>query len=129
MKNLLINQLPKLAKADDNTGFSGFSGFSEADPALSDAPGRFASIITNIVAILTIFAGLAFFLWFLVGALTWITASNDPKQLDKAKNQMGTAIVGLTIVILSIPIIYIIGKIIGFDIINFETIIEAITPN
>lgn len=112
-----------------NAGFSGFSGFSEAEPALSDAPSRLAQLITNIVSIFTIFAGLAFFLWFLIGALTWITASNDPKQLEKAKNQMGTAIVGLIVILLSIPITYIIGKVLGFDIINFEAIIETITPN
>jgi len=111
-----------------DAGFSGFSGFSEANPAIADAPSRFTSIITNIIAIITIFAGLAFFFWFLIGALTWITASSDPKQLDKAKNQMGTAIVGLIIVILSVPITYIIGKILGLDILSPEDIINSLTP-
>jgi hypothetical protein len=91
-------------------------------------PSGFAVIISNIVSAITIFAGLAFLFWFLIGAFTWITGDNT-QQLDKAKSQMSTAIVGLIVVILTIPVAYIIGKLTGLDILNPELIIQKLLPN
>ncbi len=109
------------------TGFT--EGFTQAKPALAGPSAHFATILGNLIATLTFFAGLAFLIWFLIGALTWITAASDTQQLTKAKNQMSTAIIGLIVTILLLPITYILGQILGLDILNLETIIDAINPN
>ena len=107
---------------------TGFSGFSDAGSATADAPGRFADIFSNIISVMTIFAGLAFLLWFVIGAFTWITGSDDPAQLDKAKKQMSSAIIGLVAAVAVIPIAYIVSKLTGIEILNPESIIGNILP-
>ena len=104
-------------------GFS--SGFSAP---VTDPAGRFSAAISNIVAVITIFAGLSFLIWFVVGALTWITAADHADKLEKAKNQMSSAIIGLVIVIVTIPFVYLIGKILGIDILNSGTIFSRLVP-
>ena len=106
------------------------SGFDQGITALpgSDVPARFAAMISNIITIITFFSGLAFLIWFIIGALTWISSADQADKLSKAKNQMSSAIIGLIIVILSIPITYLIGKILGFDILNSSDIITKLAP-
>lgn len=90
--------------------------------------GRFAFLVSNIITVFTIFAGLAFLFWFVAGALTWTTSGDNPEQITKAKNQMGTAVAGLFITVLSYAIIFILGKLTGFEILNVETIISRLAP-
>ncbi len=90
---------------------------------------RFALVLSNIVGILTVFAGLAFLIYFVVGALTWTTSGGQADQLSKAKNQMGTALVGLFVPVLTIPITYIVAKLTGLDILNPINIIPRLLPN
>jgi len=107
---------------------SGFTSGITADPTGLDVPTRFAAMISNIITIITFFSGLAFLIWFIIGALTWISSADQADKLSKAKNQMSSAIIGLIIVILSIPITYLIGKILGFDILNSSDIITKLAP-
>ena len=101
------------------------TGFSAevVDPA-----SRLSSAISNIVAVITIFAGLSFLIWFVVGALTWITAADHADKLTKAKDQMSSALIGLVIVILTIPFVYLVGKILGIDILKSGDIFNKLVP-
>jgi nitric oxide reductase large subunit len=111
------------------TGFTGFGpGFTDSDNLLDPAT-RLTELITSIISTITIFAGLAFVFWFVIGAITWITGGHDSSQLDKAKSQMSTAVIGLVFTALVIPITWLIGKLTGIDIINPETIINTLSPN
>jgi len=114
--------------ADESLGqIRGFSkGFFKTAPTQPQT--RFASIVSNIITVFTFFAGLAFLFWFLTGALTWITSSGQPEQLNKAKNQMGTAFIGLFIIVISYSIISILGKVTGLNILNPELIINKLRP-
>lgn len=106
------------------------TGFSSGITALSgtDPVHRFATVISGIIAVLTIFAGLAFLTYFVIGALTWITSGGQPDQLTKAKSQMSTALVGIFVVILTIPIAYIVSALTGLDILNPVNIVPHILP-
>jgi len=108
---------------DPLTGFA--TGFSAP---VTDPGSRFSAAVSNIVAVITIFAGLSFLIWFVVGALTWITAADHADKLEKAKNQMSSALIGLIIVILTIPLVYLVGKILGIDILNAGTIFSRLAP-
>lgn len=106
------------------TGFSkGLYQTAGAGPAK-----RLADIFSGIVTVFTIFGGLAFLFWFVIGALFWATSGGDPEQTNKAKSQMTTAIAGLFILILSTSIIWILGKVTGLDIINLESLIKKVVP-
>jgi len=107
---------------------SGFDKGIATNPG-PDVANRFADLISNIVTLLTIFSGLAFLIWFIVGALTWITASDHADKLEKAKNQMSQAIIGLVLVIIAIAIISLLGKITGLTILDPAAIINNILPD
>lgn len=105
------------------------TGIAKDPGAGNTAITRFSTIISAVVGTLTVFAGLAFLIYFIVGALTWTASGGQAEQLSKAKSQMGTAIVGLIVVILTIPITYIVSKLTGLDILNPLTIIPNLLPN
>lgn len=108
--------------ADLNLGkIGGFSkGFTSS---ISETPQGFENLLSRIIGIFTIFAGIAFTLWLVIGAFTWITGDN-PQQLDKAKKQMSSAIIGIIITAAIIPFTWIIGKITGLEILNFTNLIS-----
>lgn len=113
--------------ADTTLPVAGF-GKGLFKTAGSSVTGRFAEIFSAIVTALTIFGGIAFLVWFVIGAVQWTAAGGNPEQLNKAKSQMSTAIAGLFVLILSSSIIWVMGKITGLDIINIEKLIKAVTP-
>ena len=101
-------------------------GFTESfgnDPA-----GRLEEILSSVVSVFTIFAGVAFLLYFLIGAVTWATAGGHPETLDKAKNQMSTGLIGLVITVVGTAIIYVLGKVAGLDILNPAGLIKRLSP-
>lgn len=106
------------------------SGFSKGfyQTAGTDPAGRMATLISNIVTALTIFGGLAFLLWFVVGGLSWTMSGGNQEQLNKAKSQMSTAIAGLVVLILATTIVWILGKVTGLDILNLEDLVKRVKP-
>lgn len=113
--------------SDASLPISGFgSGLFQS--AGGGATGRFTQILSGIVTALTIFGGLAFLFWFIVGALQWTSSGGNPEQMNKAKSQMSTAVAGLFVLILSTAVVWLLGKITGLDIINIEALIEKVTP-
>jgi len=114
------NQLAAFTPLGQIRGFSeGFFKTAGNQPA-----SRFEFIVSNIITVLTIFGSIAFLLWFVIGALTWITSGSNTEQLNKAKNQMSTAFVGLFVLVLSYSIIFILGKVTGLNMLNPELIIK-----
>lgn len=106
---------------------TGFSGYSDAAKA-ANAPIRFTEIVSNIISVITIFAGTAFLFWFVVGAFTWITGGHDPGQLEKAKKQMSDAFIGLIATAAVLPVTYLIGKLTGINILAPENILNSLIP-
>lgn len=108
------------------TELKGFdAGFTAS---VTEPASRFSAIVSNIIAVITIFAGLSFLIWFVIGAFTWITSADDAQKLSQAKNQMSSAIVGLVIVIITVPIVYVIGKVFGLDILNAGDLFSKLAP-
>jgi len=117
--------------AQTKTPLPSISGFDGGlfQSAGSTPDTRLTQIISNIVGVLTIFGGLAFLTWFVIGAVQWTASGGNPEQMNKAKSQMSTAIAGLFVLILSMAVVWILGKVTGLDIINLEVLINKVGPN
>lgn len=89
------------------------------------AASAIEKLISNILVILTIVAGLAFVLYFLLGGLNWITAGGDKGKIDKAKGMMTNGAIGLIVIALSYSITWIIGKALGINILNPAAILTG----
>lgn len=81
-------------------------------------------LISNVLVMLTVVAGMAFVLYFLLGGLNWITAGGDKGKIDKAKGMMTNGAIGMIIIALSYSIVWIVGKALGIDILNPASIIS-----
>lgn len=113
--------------ADVSLPITGF-GKGLYKSAGGSATSRFTEIVSAIVTVFTVFGGLAFLFWFVIGAVQWTTSGGNPEQVNKAKSQMSTAVAGLFVLIISYGAIWIIGKVTGLNILNLEKLIGRITP-
>lgn len=86
-------------------------------------------LFSNVLVVLTIVAGLAFALYFLLGGLNWITAGGDKGKIEKAKGMMTGGAIGMIVIVLSYSIVWIVGTALGLDILNPGALINNLTVN
>jgi len=102
------------------------------DPTSGDIGGYTSAaekIISNVLVVLTIVAGLSFLIYFLLGGINWITAGGQKDKVETAKTMMTNGAIGLIIVVLSYSIIWIVGKALGLNILEPASIINSLTFN
>ncbi len=104
-----------------NVGFMGARDIA----ALS---ARFTGVLSVILAIITISAGLWFTIQFLIGAFRWITSGGDKGNVEAAKEHLTHAVIGLAILVAAYVITGLIGVIFGLDILNPQNIIQKLGP-
>jgi hypothetical protein len=75
-------------------------------------------LLSRIITTLTIVSGLAFVVYFMLGAFKWITSGGDQNKTEEAKRQLTQAAIGIIVVVVSYFIISIIGSVLGFDLLN-----------
>lgn len=94
----------------------------------TEAPTRLTEILSNTYTFLTIVGGIMFGLYFLLGALNWVSAGGKQEQVEKAKKMMTDAAIGLIILVVSYPVVYIVGRVLGLDILHPERLILQLGP-
>jgi len=77
-------------------------------------------IFTSIWNTIYILGGLALTIYLLMGALTYLTSGGDKAQIEKAQKTLSNAILGLAILAISYPVIVIIEKVLGINILNIN---------
>ena len=75
-----------------------------------------AALIGNLIDVIMIVAGIAFFVYLAMGGLRYITAGGDVKQTQEAGKQITNAVIGLAIVVGSFAITRIIERVLGISI-------------
>ena len=75
---------------------------------------------TALLGTFTTVGGVVFLIYFLLGALSWLTSQGEPEKVAKAQRYITNAIVGLVVIIASWAIVSIIGSIFGFQILNLS---------
>lgn len=87
----------------------------------------FGTIISRIIGLLTIVAGVYFMFLLIIGGISWMSAGGDKGKLEKARSSMINGAVGLAIVVAGIFIVQIIGDLIGIgDLLNPASLINSI---
>lgn len=84
----------------------------------ADAFRQLGPFISTIITAITVVAGLAFVLYFMLGGLKWITSSGDKGKAEEAKSELTQGAIGLIVVLVSYFIAGIIGGVLGFDILS-----------
>lgn len=96
----------------------------------AQALSTLARIISAIIGVMTIGAGIWFLINFIIGGLNWISAGGDKNALQGAQQRITNAFIGLIIVIAGWTILAVAGQFLGFDILlrNPSNIINSIFP-
>jgi hypothetical protein len=81
-------------------------------------------LISTVVGVMTVIAGIWFIFIFLIGAVGIITSGGDKGAYETARKRITSGLVGLIIIVFSIAIISLIGKVLGFDILGIGTQID-----
>jgi len=85
-------------------------------------------LISNVIGLVTTLGALIFIIYFLMAALSWITAGGDSSKLEKARGQMLHGVMGLILLVSTYAIIGLIGRIVGIDILNLGQQLSKLIP-
>lgn len=95
---------------------------------VSQAAGEFTSILSKIIGIMTIIAGIWFFFILLIGAFGFLGAGGDSKKMADATKRITSGLTGLIVIVLAYAFIWLIGNILGLNILNPQDIITQLGP-
>lgn len=108
---------------DPIEGIPGSTFQTGANPASS-----LETFMTMLLGFFTVAGGIAFIIYFLVGALNYLTAQGDMEKVKKAQRYLTNALIGLIVIVLTWAIAGIIGLVLGFDFLDLVTLIPSIAP-
>jgi hypothetical protein len=94
------------------------------NPSVDQGASAIGGFVSGIANFLLIVAGVAAFLYLILGGLQWITSGDDKNGMEQARNKIAHAIIGLIIVASSWAIWMLLGTFLGIDFRNlpFPTI-------
>ena len=84
---------------------------------------QLGTFMSTIITAITVTAGMAFIIYFIIGGFKWITSSGDKSKAEEAKTELPQAAIGLIVVAVSYFIAGIVGGVVGIDILNPSTIL------
>jgi cbb3-type cytochrome oxidase subunit 3 len=87
----------------DETANNAFEG---SIPFENEGPPE---IIGSVIGAILSFIGVLFFILMIYGGITWMTAAGNQQQIDKAKNLIISAVIGLIIVMAAYALTSFIG--------------------
>lgn len=87
------------------------------------------SLLSSVIGFFTILGGIFFIVYFLIGAMEWVTSAGDSGKLSSARNRVLFGIIGLVILVSSYAIIGLIGGILGLDLLSPAVQLQKITPS
>lgn len=114
----MINLIKPIYAATIDVGNITGTGPFGTDISNVTVQGKTGQLLSTLVGTLTIVGGLAFVIYFFLGALKWITAGGDKGKVSEAQSQMTNGVIGLVAITAAYFIIGIIGGVLGIDILN-----------
>jgi len=87
--------------------------FQTISGGTSSLTGKF---ISDLLATVTVVGGLAFLVFFFLGALRWIVAGGDKGKIAEAQASMTQGVIGLIAIIAAYFVVGIVGGVLGLDI-------------
>ena len=86
----------------------------------------FSDVISNAIGVMTIIAGIWFIFQFISGGYSYMTAGGDQQKVNNASQRITNAIIGLVVVVAAYAIASLIGKILGFNLLNVGKLIKKL---
>ncbi len=94
-----------------------------------NAEYTFVGILTTIIGLMTIIAGIWFIFLLIIGGISWMTSGGDKGKLASARSQMLSGAIGLTIVVAALFLAEVFGGLIGLgNILDLGGMFSQIVP-
>ncbi len=126
-KSILTNLIKKVEAASTTLGdIEGMGGYvPQNTPGSGAGVGKvLTDIFTNLFGVLTVAGGIIFIIQFVLGAVAWISSSGKPEKVQKAQDKMINAVIGLIAVVAVYGLTFIVGEVLGLNILNPAEYIE-----
>lgn len=120
-----------------DTGLGPFAAFlckfntsPDPNPVAVEAVGSFALIISNVIGLMTVIAGIWFVFQFLIAGYKWMSSVGDKGKLQEAQNHILHAVIGLIIAVSAYAIVNIVSATLGIDLLLGDParFVELISP-
>jgi len=85
------------------------------------------AIISSIIGVLTVIAGLWFLIQIIVAGYGWIGSGGDGKKVTEARDKITNSLIGLLMVVIAWIIVAIVGQLIGLNILNPGETLSTLT--
>jgi len=115
-----------LGQIGGNEGFGPWGNLG--NQGISEAAGALASVISRIIGIMTIVAGIWFIFQFIIGAYGYMTAGGDQQKMANATKKITSALIGLVVIVTAYAIMSLLGELLGFNFLNVVPLIEKLGP-
>jgi hypothetical protein len=110
-------------------GEEGFGPWGNlGNKGIKEAAGALTSIISQLIGIMTIIAGIWFIFQFIIGAYGYMTAGGEQQKMTNATKKITSALIGLIVVVAAYAIMSLLGQLLGFEFLNLAPLIENLKP-
>lgn len=82
------------------------------------AASNVAILLGTFIRVMVIIAGLGFILYFVIGAVEWITGGGDKGKVEEAKNHIINALTGLTVMLALYAVLVFLNQVLHIDLLN-----------
>lgn len=96
--------------------------------AASNPFGIVELIVSNMIGLLTVIAGLYFVVNMILAGMKWLGSGGESGKVADARMQIIQSVLGIIVIVAAYSIIGIIGTIVGFDILNPAQLLNQLTP-
>lgn len=129
MINLFLMNL--LAQGVTNEPTTPVGGSSYSAVNLGFTIPSFDAVLTFIIRFFFIVAGLIAILYLLLGALGWITSGGNKESVDKAREKIQNALIGVILIFAVLAIVGVLENVLGFGMGITKPIVfpQLIKPN
>lgn len=88
--------------------------------SMEEAPALLGQTLSNILTLLLIGTGIAFFFMFVIGGIKWITSGGDKEKVEGAKKQITSALIGLILILSVFAVANLVEALFGINLVSFN---------
>lgn len=106
----------------------GFQGPGTGILTQTDTPASsFEALLSVIISVMTIIAGIWFMFILFIGAIGWMTAGSDKGDVESARKRIANGLTGLVIVVIAVFLISFVGRVLGVEFLDVANSITALS--
>jgi len=116
--------------ADADLGTIGGGGLGPFGDNPGDGLTGITKMVSSIIGLMTIAAGIWFLFQILVGGFNWISAGGDKAKLQSSKDRITNSMVGIVVVVAAWAITALVGTFLGVDFtLSGGNLLQQLSPN